>query len=84
MVGTAAAGGKDGKGGRKKVPICHCPPGRKGKNCKTLYLPKKAAKKHLEKHPYDHKGKCKKKEKKKGKKKKGKKDKKKENRKKHR
>lgn len=56
VAGTAAAGGKK-KGGKKKVPICH-------KNKKTLYLPKKAAKKHVKKHG-DTWGPCPKKKKKK-------------------
>lgn len=73
VAGTAAASGKGGKG-KKKKKICHCPPGREGSNCKTLYLPKKAAKKHVEKHPYDHWGACSEDEKKKGKKKRKKKE----------
>lgn len=81
LAGAAAAGGD---GGQEKVPICHCPPGRQGENCKTLYLPKNAAEAHLRNHPDDSPGPCKKKgRKKKRKKKKGRKKKKKKRKKKH-
>ena len=45
------------KGHRRRVTICHRPPGNP-ENGQTLRLPRKAARKHLSNHPDDHCGPC--------------------------
>ena len=42
---------------RRKRTICHCPD-TDPKNCKTLRLRRKRAKRHLRQHPNDYKGEC--------------------------
>jgi len=44
---------------RRKRTICHCPD-TDPKNCKTLRLRRKRAKRHLRQHPNDYKGECRK------------------------
>jgi hypothetical protein len=60
-AGIAAAGDDYKKDdGKKKVTICHRPPGNPS-NGQTITIGKPAVKSHLENHKYDRKGPCKKK-----------------------
>ena len=44
---------------RRKRTICHCPD-TDPKNCRTLRLRRKRARRHLRRHPNDYKGECRK------------------------